>query len=178
MRHPPHPLLVSFVAIALGVAAPHDAIVQFGLGDLPGVSGIEPVVGRFDLPAIVDLLIEDPELVADAVADCRSLQGRKRVEVAGGQPAQAAVSQARLLLAVEHLVVVLAHRGQRLAGSVLDPQAQQVIAQVRSEQEFRGQIAGHLRGLLQIGLGGLDPTILHAVTYGQRKGVVVVLRLQ
>ena len=108
LRHPADPELALFVLVVLGVAAPVDVIGDIGLGDLPGVAVAQPLVGDLRLPAVADLLVEDAELVADAVADGRALQRRQRVEIAGGQPAQAAVAQPRLLLAGQDLIEVLA----------------------------------------------------------------------
>jgi len=80
------------VGVVLGVAAPLDEVVHIGLGDLPWVSVDQPVVGLLDLQAVVDLLIEDAEHVADAVADGRALEGGQRVEVTRSEPAEAAVA--------------------------------------------------------------------------------------
>ena len=60
------------VGVVLGVAAPLDEVVHIGLGDLPWVSVDQPVVGLLDLPAVVDLLIENAELVTDPIAECRN----------------------------------------------------------------------------------------------------------
>jgi hypothetical protein len=49
--------------------------VHICFGYLPRVSVDQPVVCLLDLPALLDLLLEDPELIADAVADGRALQG-------------------------------------------------------------------------------------------------------
>ena len=97
--HPAHAVDACVVDVVLGVAAPADEVVHVGLGDLPRVPVDQPVVGLLDLPAVVDLLLEDAELVADAVADRRPLEGGQRVEVARRQPAQAAVAEPRLRLA-------------------------------------------------------------------------------
>ena len=69
--------------------------VSSGPGDLPRVGPAQPVVRLLDLPAVLDLLPEDAVLVAQAVADRRDLQRGQRVDEAGGQPAEAAVAQAR-----------------------------------------------------------------------------------
>jgi hypothetical protein len=116
------------VGVVLGVAAPLDEVVHIGLGDLPWVSVDQPVVGLLDLPAVVDLLIEDAELIADAVADGRALEGGQRVETARGQPSQTAVAEPRFLLACQHVVEVLPQRRQRLPGRVLDAEVEQVAA--------------------------------------------------
>ena len=115
----------------------------------------------------MDLLVENAELVADAVPDRRALEGGQGFQVAGREPAQAAVAQTWLLLAGQHGVEILAQRGQCGPRLGLDIQVEQVVAEVRSEQELRRQIAGHLAGQVKIGLCGLVPPLLQAVAHGQ-----------
>ena len=59
----------------LAVAAPVHEVIDVGLRDLPWVTVRQPVVGLLDLPAIVDLLVEYAELVANAKADGGALEG-------------------------------------------------------------------------------------------------------
>ena len=63
------------VAVAFGIAPEFDIDGPLGPGDFPGVAETQPLVGLLDLPAVDDLLLEDAELVADAVTDGRDLQG-------------------------------------------------------------------------------------------------------
>jgi len=53
------------------MAAQLDQEGDLGVRDFPGVAQAQPAVEHLDLPAVVDLLVEDAELVADAVADGR-----------------------------------------------------------------------------------------------------------
>ena len=69
--------------------------------DLPGVAEAQPLVGQLHLPAVANRLIEDAELVADAVADGGNVEGRQRVHVTGGQPSEPAVAEARLLFLLQ-----------------------------------------------------------------------------
>ena len=115
----------------LGVAAPVDPIAQIGRGDLPRVPVDQPVVGLFDLPTVVDLLVENAEFVADAVPDRRTLQGGQRVEIAGREPAQTAVAQPRLLFGRKDRVEVLAQRRERRTRLLLDLEIQQIVPQLR-----------------------------------------------
>ena len=175
---PTHPRLAVGIGVVLGAAAPAHLVVQLRLGDLPGVAGRQPVVGAFHLDAVADLLVENPELVADSVADRRTFQGGQRIQVAGRQPAQPAVAQTRFLLAGQDLVVVLAECRESFPGLLLKVQVEQVVAQMGPEQELRGQIDRHLAGQVEVGLGGVGPALLHPVADRQCQRVVVVLRLQ
>ena len=67
-----------------------------GAAELPRVAVERPVVGPLDLRAVAEGLLEDAEVVADAVADRGDVQRGHRVQQAGGEPAQAAVAEARL----------------------------------------------------------------------------------
>ena len=153
-------------------------VAHVGLGDLPRVAVAQPVVGLLDLPAVVDLLVEDAELVADAVADRRALERGQRVEVAGGEPAEAAVAEPRLLLAGQHSSRSWPSAASAARGRVLDAEVEQVVAELRAHQELGRQVAGHLAAEVERGLRGGHPAVLHAVADGQRKCPVVVLWLQ
>ena len=85
--------------VQLDVAAEADGLRVLVARQLPGVAELQPVVVLLDLPAVLDLLLEDAEVVADAVADGGQLQRGQRVHEAGRQPPQAAVAEARIALA-------------------------------------------------------------------------------
>ena len=70
--------------------------VDFRPHDFPGVAEAQPLVRKLDLPAVTNRLIEDAELVADAVANGRDIERRKRVHIARCQTAEPAIAQARL----------------------------------------------------------------------------------
>ena len=72
-------------------------------GELPGVE-VEPVVGHLDLVAINDLLLEDAIAVPQAVAPGRVVQAGETVEEAGGQAAQTAVAQGRIVLLLDDIL--------------------------------------------------------------------------
>ena len=161
--------------VPLGAATPVHVVGDLRLGDLPRIAVAQPLVGDFDLPAVADLLVEDAELVADAVADRRTLQRRQRIEIAGGEPSETAVAQARFLLARQNDVEILPELGHRGARRLLEIEVDQVVAQVRSHQEFRREIAGDLRPGVEAGLGGARPAILHPIAHRKRQRAVIVV---
>src|SRR6266511_3118897 len=89
------------VGVRLRAASESDVDRDFGARDLPRIAEAKPLVRDLHLPAIADLLVEDPELVADAVADRRDLKRCERIEVAGRKPPEATVAEARLFFLVE-----------------------------------------------------------------------------
>jgi len=81
--------------------------------DFPGVVMMQPLVGDLSLPTLAEFLPEKTEFVSNAVADGRYFEGRQRIHEAGGQPPQAAVSQAGLGLFVQNVVQVETGLGHR-----------------------------------------------------------------
>src|SRR5512134_3628810 len=69
---------------------------QLGVYDLPRIAEAQPVVRLLDLVAVVDMLLEDAVVVAEAVADRRQLQCRHGVEKTGGEPPEAAIAERRV----------------------------------------------------------------------------------
>ena len=57
-----------------------------GARHLPRILMVQPVVGIFALPAVLDRLPEHAVLVAQAIASRRQLHRRHRIEEAGGEP--------------------------------------------------------------------------------------------
>ena len=142
---PAHPVGTALVAVALGVASEAHETGLLRLDDLPGPAALQPLVGDLHLPAVADQLVEDAELVADAVAGGGDLQGGEGFEEAGGQAPEAAIAQARLLLHLEDLLdVVDAELPQGLSGFLLDAEHEQVVAQLGADQELGREIGHHL----------------------------------
>src|SRR6266571_9471433 len=68
------------------VAAEADRIGDLPALALPRVSEREPVFRHLVLPAVPDLLLEQPVLVADAVAVGGNTERRQAVHETGGEP--------------------------------------------------------------------------------------------
>ena len=47
---------------------------ELRVGEFPRIPQLEPLVGLLDLEAVHDLLVEDAEIVAQAIADRRNIQ--------------------------------------------------------------------------------------------------------
>ena len=90
--YPAHPMVAQLIEIGFGAAAKANKNGLIWLGKLPGPAAFQPFIGDFHLAAIANQLVEDAEFVADAVAGGGNLQGGERFEIAGRQPAQAAVA--------------------------------------------------------------------------------------
>ncbi len=90
--------------------------------------------------AVVDALPEHAVVVANAVADDRQRQRRAAVEKTGGEPAQAAVAEAGILLAVVNVLQVEAKATEGLGGLTFDAEIQQGVSQQASHQVFERQV--------------------------------------
>ncbi len=126
------------IGVALGAAAKAHKHRLIRVGELPGPTAFEPLIGDLHLPAVANQLIENSKLVADAVANRWHFQAGQRFHVASGQASQTAITKARLFF---HLADVV-QRGavkalQGFSSFFLDAQHQEVVAQLWTDQEFR-----------------------------------------
>src|ERR1700722_5640707 len=80
-------------------AAEMDMIDHLRPLEFPGVAETQPLVRIFLLPAIVDDLAEQTEIVADAVSDRGDAERRHTFHEARGKPAEAAIAERRVRLA-------------------------------------------------------------------------------
>ena len=115
VRNPAHAVTALLIGPRLGAAAELHLVGDFGPGDLPRIAQAQPLVGDLHLPAVLDGLVEDAELVTDAVADGRHFERGQRIQVTRGEPAQAAVAEPGLLLLLDQVVEVQAQFLHRLA---------------------------------------------------------------
>ena len=70
---PAHPISPLVIGIRLGVATEPDLAGDLRPDDLPWVTEPKPLVSDLDLPAIMNDLIKDAKLIANAVPDGRDL---------------------------------------------------------------------------------------------------------
>ena len=140
-------VVAALIPHILHLAAEADLFGLVHFGDEPGVAQAQPVVGQLHLLAVHDLLLEDAQLIADGIAGGGDLQGRHRVQVAGGQAAKAAVAQTRVGLGLEQ---VGGGEAQSLDGCRQGRQQPQVIGvfhQGAAHQKFQGEVV-HLAQML------------------------------
>ena len=141
-RNPAHPVGAPFIAVALSAATKADETGLVWVGNLPGPARLQPLVGDLHLPAVADQLVEDAELVADAVARGRDLQGGQGFEEAGRQTPKAAIAESGFLLHIEDFFdVVDAETTQSLGHLIADAEHQQVVAQLGADQKLGRQIS-------------------------------------
>ena len=118
------------------------------MGEFPRPAALQPFVGDLHLPAVADELVENAEFVADAVAGGRNLEAGQRFHVAGRQATEAAVAKTRLLLDFKNLLKRLdAEIAQGFLGFLLDPQVEQIVVELRADQEFGGEVGNRFLGM-------------------------------
>ena len=153
------------------------AISDLRAWDLPWIAVAQPLVCDFLLPAVADDLVEDAELIADTVADGRNLDRRERIHVTRRESPEPAVAQTWLFLLRKDLVEIVAEPAQGLAGLIDDAEVEQVVREMRTGQELRGEIRDAARIRPPVVFHALDRTPKEPFACGQRKrNVEIMLR--
>ena len=98
LGNPAHAKSALLVRPRLGAPAKPHFVRDFRPRDLPWIAVAQPFVCDLALPAVADDLIENAELVANAIADCGHLDRGKRVHVTRREPSKSAVAESGLLL--------------------------------------------------------------------------------
>ena len=116
-------------------------------------------------------MAENAIFVADAVSDRRDVERRQRVHETGGQPAQAAVAQARLNIQLAELGQVDAVALHRVLGQRISVRVKQVLFQLLPNQILGGQVIDELGILAEIAIDVLLPEIHHVIAHrvGERE---------
>ena len=174
-RHPAGPQPALVILHGLGMPVEPDHLQVIGGGELPRVAVKGPVVGVLDLMAIFEGLLEDPELIPDAVAHGRHVQGGQGVEQAGGQTAQPPVPQPGLHVEILQLPGGVPGRGTGLAGQPGGAGVQRVLPELAAQHVLRRQVVDELRVGLMVRPGRPGPAVSEAVADGDGQRPVGVL---
>src|SRR5208337_2600301 len=147
------------VAVPFGMAAEFDFDSVFGALQCPGIAEAEPFVSGLHVAAVVDLLVEDAVLVADAIADGRNVECGKGIHEARGETAQAAVAKARLGFLLDERFEIEAELAHGLLGFVVDAEVDEIVGKVRPGEEFSRKVADDTDVLCAVIEDGLNPTL-------------------
>ena len=113
-------------------------------GDQPALRSGAPVVGHLGLPAVLEMLPENAQLVADGIARGSQAQGGHAVHIAGSQSSQTAVAQTRIRLGLKNVRGVPAQVLQRSGESFGDAQVERVLHQASAHEKFHGHVMDFL----------------------------------
>jgi hypothetical protein len=145
-------------------------------GDLPRVLAVQPVVRLFVLPAVLDGLFEHAVFVTQPVAHGRELHRRHRVEKAGREATEPAVSQPSIgFLFDEAERVELAPGGDFLRKGV-EQKIGDIVGERPSDQKFHRQIIDPLWVLPVIGAGGQNPALRQHIAHRTRRCLEALAR--
>ncbi|SVK46427.1 Uncharacterised protein [Acinetobacter baumannii] len=142
---------------------------------LPRIAVLQPVVRRFHLLAIDDVLLEHAVLIANAVAAPRQRQRRQRVEEAGRQAPQTAVAEPGVVLFLQQLRQVQSHLVQRVVDVLINTHRQQRVRQRAADQKLHRQVIHLPHVLRQLGAVGAQPALHHAIAHREQDGVEPVV---
>ena len=150
---------------------------EFRAADFPRVAQAQPLVRLFALPAVANHLIEDSEFIANAVTHSGNLESCQGIEIAGCQSPKSPIAQPRFVLLVEQGLNVKTNSRAAGAHLLIDAQVDQVVLQMRAEQEFRREV-GNYSGIFVMQLpNGLEPPVQQLIAHGvSQRQVELVLR--
>ena len=94
--NPAHTRAATLVRVGLAAPAEFYRISDFRPREFPRITETQPFIGDLALPAVTNDLIENAELVANAVTDCRHFNRCERIHKTGSKPAKSTVAQAGL----------------------------------------------------------------------------------
>ncbi len=128
------------VVITFGMSVELDRLGVLGTLDLPRVAVAQPVIGGFDLAAILDLLVEHAKLVSNPVSGDGQFEVRATVEKARSQSSQAAVAQTRVQFLLFHFLELQTVVMQGSANRCIEIQVLNRVVQRATEQELERKI--------------------------------------
>ena len=134
--------------------------------DFPRVRKTEPVIRKFFLLAVLDLLVEHTVFVTDAHTHSREFERCHGVEEAGSQTAETTVTEASIHFFFAEFVESHADFIDRFFHSLFHIEVQHGVTERTTDQKFEGKIIDALDVFFVVGFLGLDPTVNQAVTNG------------
>ena len=126
----------------------------------------KPIVGGLLLPSIHDGLLEHAVLVAQAIASSGELHGGHRIEETCRQPAEAAVTQARIGFLLEQLQPVDVFILNHLLRDRIEHEVGNVVGQRTANEKLEREVVDALGILLFVGSLGLHPALREDIPYG------------
>ncbi len=158
----------------IDMAAEMNVIDHLGPLEFPGVTKTQPFVRIFVLPALRDDLAEQPEIVADAVADGGNGQRRHALHEARREPPEAAIAKRRIRLAFAQVIKPDAEIAERRLEHRQQAHIVQRVGEQAADQEFEREVIDPLAaGVVALLFGG-QPAVHDAVAQRQRGRLVPV----
>ena len=140
-----------------------DAGALFAAGD-EGVALLHPRIRVLSLEAVVEELLEQTVAVQDAVAAHGQIQGGAGVQEAGGEAAEATVTEGGVRLLFENLAKIEAVGGEGFASLLDEAKVRQVVQQGATHEELSGEVV--FLTALGVTLGGGGPVVSDLIDDG------------
>ena len=119
-------------------------------GDQPALGRGAPIVGDLGLAAVLKLLLEHAQLVADGVARGLKSLGGHGVHEAGGETAKTAVAETRVRLLLEDIGRAAPHVLKRAGDGLGNAEVEGVLHKTAPHEELHGHIVHFLHGMTRI----------------------------
>ena len=145
--------------------------------DLPRIGVSEPVVGPLLLPAVLNLLLKDAVLIAQAIAHRRQLHRGHRIKEAGRETAETAVAQTRVGLLLEDFPPFAAVAIETRPDDRIEQQIHDVVGERTADEKLDRDVIDPLRVLARVGLIGAQPSVRKNVSDRTRGGLVALPRV-
>ena len=97
---------------------------------------LQPFIRLLNLIAIFDVLLENPEIVAQSIADRGKIQGGDRVQKTCCEPAEAAIAEASIDLVFPQVFPIEPLLKHGRAAGVFHLQIDDIVAHHSPDQEF------------------------------------------
>ncbi|MNC49040.1 hypothetical protein D3C75_981890 [compost metagenome] len=131
----------------MNAAAKTHLIARVVTWEFPRVTIFQPVVRRFHLLTVDDILFEHAIFITNTVATSRQRQRRQRIQETGRQPPQATVAEAWIVLFLQQLAQAHPHLIQCVVNILINAHRQQGVGQRAADQELHRQVI-HLTHIL------------------------------
>ncbi len=141
----------------------------------PRIAKAEPFVGIFLLPALADDLAEQAEIVTDAIAERRDFQRRHAFHETGRQPAETAIAERGVRLAIAQIGQPDAEIAERRLEQRHQAHIVERVGEQPADQEFERQIIDALATGVVALLLGHQPAVHDAVAQRQRGSLVPIV---
>ncbi len=148
-------------------AAETNGIGHFGPLEFPRIAERQPVLGIFELPAILDALAEEAVIVADAVAVGGDRERGHAFHEAGREPSEATVAERRIRLERAQRVQIDAVTEQRHPRRRREAEIAERVAQQAADQELEGEVIDALAARRVDLVRGVHPPVDDPVAGGE-----------
>ncbi len=148
----------------------------FGAHDFPRGAEDHPVVRMLDLVSMDELLLEQAELVVNAVADGGQIERGERIKETRGETAETAVAETHVDFALANRFPIDSEILQRVARFVVETGVVEVVLEQPAHQIFEREIVKAADVLLVVHALGGDEAGEDVFAHGQRGGDPPVAR--